>query len=66
MSEVLTMKQAAAFLGIHEQTGYVLARAGRIPGQKVGGQWRFSRTTLDKWLQGGWRGPLPPPPALPQ
>jgi excisionase family DNA binding protein len=31
---------------------YHLVAAGRIPGMKIGKQWRFSRSTIDQWLQG--------------
>ncbi len=51
--EVMTMKQAAAYLGIHRQTAYNLAQDGKLPCQKVGGQWRFRRSVLERWLEGG-------------
>jgi excisionase family DNA binding protein len=44
--EVLTLEQAAALLHLHPRTVSALARAGRLPGRKVGKQWRFARARL--------------------
>jgi excisionase family DNA binding protein len=51
--EILTLPEAASFLRIGERTAYDLARQGRIPAAKVGGQWRFRRSDLDTWLAAG-------------
>lgn len=58
--EFLTLPEVAALLRIGERTAYDLARAGRIPAAKVGGQWRIRRTDLDAWLaRGGEAGTSP-------
>lgn len=44
--EVLTLEQAAALLHLHPRTVSALARAGKLPGRKVGKQWRFARARL--------------------
>jgi len=51
MMEVLNPKDAAQFLGIHEETLRRLARERKIPGYKVGGVWRFNRSSLMKWAE---------------
>jgi excisionase family DNA binding protein len=52
MSEdVLTIREVADLLKINEKTVYKLAAAAKIPGVKVGGSWRFERTTLSAWLK---------------
>lgn len=51
-SEVLTLQECSKYLKIAESTIYVLARNGRIPAQKVGRNWRFSKDALDRWLAG--------------
>ncbi|MDD4573140.1 MAG: helix-turn-helix domain-containing protein [Sphaerochaeta sp.] len=51
-NEVLTLQECSRYLKIAESTIYVLARNGRIPAQKVGRNWRFSKNALDKWLAG--------------
>lgn len=41
--------EAADFLGIHVQTLRRLARQGKVPGFKVGRDWRFRRAALFRW-----------------
>jgi excisionase family DNA binding protein len=50
--EVLTLQECSAYLKIAESTIYLLARKGKIPCQKVGRNWRFSKKALDLWLRG--------------
>ena len=48
---VFTVEEAAAYLKIPKPTVYQLAQAGKIPCQKVGRHWRFSREAIDRWLE---------------
>lgn len=41
--------EAAKRFGVNTTTIYRLARKGRIPGFKIGSQWRFSAETLRRW-----------------
>lgn len=50
--EVLNVEQAAEFLGFSAYTVREKARAGEIPGRKVGREWRFFRQELLRWLKG--------------
>ncbi|MFA6783293.1 MAG: helix-turn-helix domain-containing protein [Sphaerochaeta sp.] len=50
--EVLTLQECSLYLKIAESTIYVLARKNKIPCQKVGRNWRFSKNALDRWLRG--------------
>jgi excisionase family DNA binding protein len=50
--EVMNVEQAAAFLQIAEATVVELAAAGKLPGRKLGADWRFSRAALVAWLSG--------------
>jgi excisionase family DNA binding protein len=50
--EVLTMKEAAAYLKIAEKTAYRFASAGKIPAFKVGTAWRFRKKEIDEWIKG--------------
>ena len=50
-SEILTIKQVAAYLKVTERTIYRLAAAKKIPAFKVGGTWRFSRVDIDSWIK---------------
>lgn len=51
--EILTVKELAAYLKLAESTVYKLAQDGEIPGRKIGGNWRFSRDQINKWMAGG-------------
>lgn len=50
MSNILTVKQLAAYLKMASVTIYRLAARGELPGTKVGGQWRFHKQAIDEWL----------------
>lgn len=50
-AQVLTAEEAARYLRLHVKSIYRLVRAGKIPGQKVGGTWRFHADALEKWLK---------------
>ncbi len=56
----LCLPEAAALLRIGERTAYTLARTGRLPAIKVGGQWRVHRPTLMKWATSGGPSPVVP------
>ena len=47
--ETFDIREAASFLGAHEQTVRRLARRGAIPCFKVGRDWRFRREALLRW-----------------
>lgn len=49
--EILTIREVADFLKINEKTAYKLASAGKIPGFKVGGSWRFERQEIANWMK---------------
>jgi len=44
-----TAEEIAKYLRIHPYTLRRLAREGKIPGFKVGGQWRFRKDEIEKW-----------------
>ena len=50
--EVLNVEQAAQFLQIDEETVIEMAESGKLPGRKLGKDWRFSRAALVAWLSG--------------
>jgi len=50
MEAYLTAKEAAEYLKLAERTLVRLAHDGKIPGVKIGGQWRFRRALLDEYL----------------
>ena len=48
--EIMTPKEAAEYLGLHLITIYRLVKKGKLPGFKIGGQWRFKKDLLDEWI----------------
>lgn len=51
--EILDVGAAAKYLRITRATLYKLAKEKKIPGLKIGGQWRFSKERLDElFLEG--------------
>lgn len=50
-TDIMTIKEVAAYLKLTEKTAYRLAAEGTIPGFKVGGSWRFRRGEIDKWIE---------------
>ena len=49
--EILTAQEVATYLRVHPYTVKRLARAGKLPGFKVGGQWRFKKHDIDKLIK---------------
>jgi len=47
VKEILTAEEVAKYLRIHPYTAKRLAREGKLPGFKVGGQWRFKKKELE-------------------
>jgi excisionase family DNA binding protein len=48
---VLTIDELAEYLKISKSTLYKLVQEGKVPGQKVGRHWRFSRRAIDRWIE---------------
>lgn len=49
-SPVMTSTEAADYLKMHVKTVCRLAKEGKIPAKKVGSEWRFLKSVLDRWL----------------
>ena len=49
--EIMRIKEAAEYLRIKERTLYSLVKQGRVPGVKIGGQWRFKKNRLDAMFE---------------
>ena len=50
--EVLDAAQAAELLAVEEAAVVELAEKGELPGRRIAGQWRFSRSAVLAWLGG--------------
>jgi len=49
-NEILTIEEVAAYLRLTPQTIYRWAQEKRIPAVKLGKEWRFRRSIIDRWL----------------
>jgi PTS system nitrogen regulatory IIA component len=47
----MTLEDLARHIGMDVREVYKLAERGRLPGRKVGGQWRVNRAQVTEWLQ---------------
>jgi len=52
--ETIDLRAAAQVLGAHPETVRLKAKAGMIPGRKVGKRWIFSIAALERYLAGDW------------
>lgn len=49
-SRILTAKEVADYLRCHISTVYRLAKTGKLPGFRLGADWRFREDALQSWL----------------
>jgi len=49
-NEILTIDEVAEYLRLTSQTIYKWAQEKRIPAVKLGKEWRFRRSVIDKWF----------------
>lgn len=49
MMETFTVEELAKYLKLHTFTVRRLAREGKIPSFKAGGQWRFRKDEIESW-----------------
>ena len=51
LAKAYTVEEIAEYLRLHPYTVRRLARAKKIPGFRVGGQWRFRKDEIDAWAR---------------
>jgi excisionase family DNA binding protein len=49
-NDILTLEEVASYLRLTPQTIYKWAQENRIPGAKLGKEWRFRKSIIDRWL----------------
>jgi excisionase family DNA binding protein len=49
-NDILTIEEVAAYLRLTPQTIYKWAQEKRIPAVKLGKEWRFRKSILDRWI----------------
>ena len=45
----MTLEEVAAYLKVKPQTIYTWAQEKKIPGAKLGKEWRFKKSIIDEW-----------------
>ena len=49
--QILNVSELSEYLRIHKTTIYRMLRQGRLPGFRIGSDWRFSVEAIDQWLR---------------
>lgn len=52
-SDIMTLKQTAKYLKLNEKVLGRYLREGKVPGKKIGKQWRILKKDIDNWLSKG-------------
>ena len=50
MEDIMTLEEVAKYLKLKPQTIYAWAQGGKIPAAKLGKEWRFKKSVIDKWF----------------
>jgi len=58
-NDIVNARRAGELLGLHEETMRRLARENKIPAFKVGGVWRFNKSSLYTWAESQGQRPRP-------
>jgi excisionase family DNA binding protein len=56
---LLTVREVADLLRVHQRTAYRLITGGSIKAIKIGSQWRVTESALMEFINGGWRDSAP-------
>jgi len=49
VKRVLTVKELANYLSVHQSTIYRMLKRSQLPGFRMGSDWRFNVETIDIW-----------------
>ncbi len=52
---LLTVREVAEYLRVHQRTAYRLITGGSIKAIKIGSQWRVPEQSLMDFLETGWK-----------
>ncbi len=50
MPQIMTTKEVAKYLKLHEITICKYAAEGKIPAIRIGRVWRFDKEAIDRWI----------------
>lgn len=49
--EMMSTKEVARYLGVHEKQVYALVKGKRIPSTRITGKWVFPKRLIDEWIE---------------
>lgn len=49
-NDIMTLEEVAEYLRLKPQTIYTWAQEKKIPAAKLGKEWRFKKSLIDKWF----------------
>jgi excisionase family DNA binding protein len=49
--KIMTLEEVAEYLRVKPQTIYTWAQEKKIPAAKLGKEWRFKKSMVDKWFR---------------
>jgi excisionase family DNA binding protein len=49
--EMMSTKEMARYLGVHEKQVYALVKGKRIPSTRITGKWVFPKRLIDEWIE---------------
>lgn len=50
----LSVDEISSYLGVSKESIYRWVESGKMPASKVGRQWRFKVSDVDKWVRDGY------------
>lgn len=51
LEKMLTLKEVAEYLNVSENTVRRWSKMRQIPAIKIGRQWRYRKTDIDRWVR---------------
>jgi len=55
LAQIMTTKEMANYLKLHQITICKLSKEGKIPSIRIGRVWRFDKEVIDAWIARGQR-----------
>jgi excisionase family DNA binding protein len=53
LAQIMTTKEMAKYLKLHQITICKLSKEGKIPAIQIGRVWRFDKDAIDEWIAKG-------------
>lgn len=54
LAQIMTTKELAVYLRLHQITICKLSKEGKIPSIRIGRVWRFDKEVIDDWIAKKW------------